>query len=249
MLPDLLSTLPASLADQLAEYQPDQVLGGHSGTQIYRLTQPGQATLYLKIGAQDLRAALADEAARLVWLQNKVPVPQVHYFSETETGAYLLISEVSGMDTSDKAYADDLPTMVRLLGEGLRCFHQVPIDDCPFDETLAVTLARARQRTEAGFAPADRLAELESKRPATEELVLTHGDYCLPNVLLHEGQVSGFIDLGRVGIADRYQDLALAVRSLEYNFGPGWAPQFFTAYGIVPDWAKVEFYQLLDEFF
>lgn len=249
MSPDLLSTLPVRLADQLAGYQLHEVIGGCSGAQIYRLTQPGQATLYLKIGSHKLQSALADEASRLVWLQNKLPVPQVHFFSETETGAYLLISEVPGLDTSDKVYAEDLPTMVRLLGEGLRCFHQVPIHDCPFDETLIVTMARARQRSEAGFAAAEQLAELTAKRPASEDLVLTHGDYCLPNVLLHEGQVSGFIDLGRVGIADRYQDLALAVRSLEYNFGPGWAAQFFTAYGIVPDWTKIEFYQLLDEFF
>jgi aminoglycoside phosphotransferase len=35
-------------------------------------------------------------------------------------------------------------------------------------------------------------------------LVLIHGDYCLTNVLLDGWALSGFIDLGRCGVAGRY---------------------------------------------
>ncbi|HLX56069.1 MAG TPA: phosphotransferase, partial [Ktedonobacteraceae bacterium] len=59
-----------------------------------------------------------------------------------------------------------------------------------------------------------------------------------------------FIDWGRAGIADRYQDLALAARSLAYNFGPGWESLLWEAYGLqTVDAAKIAFYRLLDEFF
>lgn len=96
----------------------------------------------------------------------------------------------------------------------------------------------------------DLLAELFRTKPATEDLVFTHGDYCLPNVIIHRGSISGFVDWGRAGIADRYQDLALAVRSLTYNFGAEWMPLLFREYGIErPDRDKVEFYMLMDEFF
>lgn len=45
------------------------------------------------------------------------------------------------------------------------------------------------------------------------------------------------------------QGLALAVRSLAYNFGPGWEPLFWEAYGLAqPDTAKLAYYQVLDEF-
>ena len=51
-------------------------------------------------------------------------------------------------------------------------------------------------------------------------------------------------------LADRYQDLALAARSLIRNFGPGWEPLFWEAYSLqTVDAAKIAFCQLLDEFF
>ena len=61
------------------------------------------------------------------------------------------------------------------------------------------------------------LTYLKENQPA-EDIVLTHGDYCLPNIFAEGDQISGFIDLGRMGPADRWQDIALAIRSLRDNF-------------------------------
>jgi aminoglycoside phosphotransferase len=82
-------------------------------------------------------------------------------------------------------------------------------------------------------------------------LVFTHGDYCLPNIMLKDGAVSGFLDLGRAGIADRYTDLALAARSIRHNMGDERLVNlFFHAYGLGEvDWRKVDYYILLDELF
>ena len=102
---------------------------------------------------------------------------------------------------------------------------------------------------DSGRSALDLLSELEATRPGSEDLVVTHGDFCLPNVILRSGAVAGFIDVGRAGVADRHQDFACAARSIAYNYGEQFVAPFFEAYGMAPDPARIAFYQLLDEFF
>jgi aminoglycoside phosphotransferase len=61
--------------------------------------------------------------------------------------------------------------------------------------------------------------------------VLIHGDYCLPNILVSDGKLSGLIDVGGAGLGDPRQDLAAGVWTLQYNFGKGFAREFLDAYG------------------
>ncbi len=109
-----------------------------------------------------------------------------------------------------------------------------------------------------GFrSPEALLYWLEDNRPP-EEPVLSHGDFCLPNLLLHGDTLAGYIDLGRAGLADRWQDIALCYRSLLHNYDgtysgvshAGWHPgMLFEALGLRPDWDRIRYYILLDELF
>jgi len=64
--------------------------------------------------------------------------------------------------------------------------------------------------------------------------VLIHGDYCLPNVLVDDGRLTGLIDVGGAGLGDPQDDLAAGVWTLQYNYGQGLAREFLDSYGWPP---------------
>jgi aminoglycoside phosphotransferase len=254
--------LPPELEKIIGPVAWQQIGIGCSEAQTYRLI--GAANFYLKI-APGSSKSLFLEKQKLDWLKGHLPVPEALYFGEDDEQSYLLLSEVLGRMACDPFFEDKLPLLVKLLAEGLKILHSLNITDCPFDQRLEVKLEEARQRVLAGHVDesdfdeerqgrtaAQLYQELLATRPAGEDLVFTHGDYCLPNILLDplQKRINGFIDLSRAGVADRYQDLALAARSLSYNFGAEWVPKLFEEYGLGEvDYARIEFYKLLDEFF
>lgn len=254
----------------------EQITIGCSGAIVYRvawLRQPRRPAVYLKIASPEQRDELLEEQARLEWLHSlpadatgsvgRIGAPQALAYAVAEPFAYLALSEVAGRMACDAALAAEGPQVARLLGEGMRQLHAVDAARCPFDRRLARTLALATERLVAGQVdvgdfddpdrdPTELLAWLQTHIPAEEDLVFTHGDYCLPNVLIdaHAQRINGYIDWGRAGVADRYQDLALAARSLAYNGGADLVAQLWAGYGLVqPDQDKLTFYRLLDEFF
>ena len=223
------------------------------------------------------------QASRLVWLAGRLPVPRVYW----QGPGTLLLEALPGRDASEPD--QDPALVVALLAEGLRRLHGLTAEDCPFDARPPVLLAQARHRMERGLvdeadfdeerlgrSAADLWEELLDLAPHApcEEAVFTHGDYCLPNVLIEaieppdpmgyvgghgggragghtsRGRLGGFVDLGRAGLGDPYRDLALAERSITSNLGRSWVAPFFAAYGLPePDPVRRRFYLLLDEFF
>jgi aminoglycoside phosphotransferase len=66
------------------------------------------------------------------------------------------------------------------------------------------------------------LAQVQNIPPA-DKLVVCHGDACAPNTLITDDKRwSGHVDLGDLGAADRWADLAIAAWSTGWNYGPGW---------------------------
>lgn len=90
--------------------------------------------------------------------------------------------------------------------------HSVDIKNCPFDQRLSIKLKEAEYRMVNGLVDeydfddiqqkkkaVDLFQKLLTTKPANEDLVFTHGDYCLPNIIINNGDISGFIDWGRGG--------------------------------------------------
>jgi aminoglycoside phosphotransferase len=254
-------TFPQILSETLRGYVWQQDFTGFSSSQIFHLKSDVEENLYLKI-APRIDSELEREKQRLGWLAGKLPVPEVRLFVQDEERDYLLISEVKGAGAHEDLWKENVPQAIKLLVAGVKLIHSLPIADCPFDETLEVKIEQARRRMELGLVDEsdfdderrgrtaeDLFRELIAAKPLSEDLVFTHGDYCLPNVVFNDWQIGGFIDWGRAGVADRYQDVALLARSVCYNFGEQWTPYLFECLEIEPHWERIEFYKLLDEFF
>jgi aminoglycoside phosphotransferase len=249
----------------------EKVSTGRSGADVRR--SPDGAA-YAKSGGGILREDLVAERERLEWLaRTDLPAAEILEWDDDEHTATLTLRTVPGVPISDLSGPDASPA-AESLGRFLARLHATPRESCPFERWLAVTVPIARVRAEEGLvdeddfdtaredrSTQDLIAELLDRRPRAEELemadlVVCHGDACLPNFLVDPGslEVTGMVDVHRLGVADRHLDLALATRStadttLNPAFGGEAADALVAAYGRDADPWRVDFYRLLDEFF
>jgi kanamycin kinase len=204
---------------------------------------------------------LAAEAARMTWAADYTPVPRVLGQGADGEGSWLVTAALPGQNAVSKRWLADPRTAVTAIGEGLRALHDaLPAADCPFswmaeDRIAAAERAAAAGRLDTSDWPPE-LLEVGVERvlaqardiPPADQLVVCHGDACAPNTLITgDGRWSGHVDLGDLGVADRWADLAIATLSTGWNYGPGWEHRLLDAYGIKPDVERARYYRLLWE--
>lgn len=259
---NLPQKLPPQLTRAISGYARREIHLGLSPSKVFLLEAENKDSLYLKVSPRLPGFSLLQEKLNLEWLENRLPVPKVLLFAEYADTDYLLLSELPGIPASDDSLKIDIPGVIEQLVSGLKMIHSLPIENCPFDTRAGAVIELVRERIakelvdtsdfdeeRKGKTAEDIFKELFKTMPANEDKVFTHGDYCVPNVILNDGKLSGIVDWGNAGTADRYQDLALLTRSICYNFGEEWQEKVFEIYGIKPDRNKIHFYRLLDEFF
>ncbi|ESQ81786.1 hypothetical protein AEAC466_20400 [Asticcacaulis sp. AC466] len=257
--------IPIVMSAQVNGYGWARDTIGESGAAVYRLDGKGRAPdFFLKHGKDAVADDVTDEMVRLGWLSGFMPVSTVVQFVRTPNEAWLLMAAIQGKTAYQILAADPdaRAAVVDALAAFLRRLHAIPVNQCPFNSDHAFRLARARARIDAGLVETDDFDEeregwtaeqvweaLQALLPFTPDPVVTHGDFSLDNLLIVDGEVIGCIDLGRVGIADRYQDLAILWNCLG-EFDPSLQDRLFQQYGIPdPDPGKLQFHLILDELF
>jgi len=263
--PDSLTgRFPETLASCVDGYAASPVTAGESGGTVLRLTAPGRPTWYLKAGRDEVAQDISEEMHRLTWLASRIAAPRLVHFVRDADQAVLVTTPLPGMSAA--AWLEHHPARateaLRAIASFLHGLHALPVVQCPFDASHTVRLAAARERLERGEVDEDdfddaRLGQtaeqvwqdMMAMLPLPFERVVTHGDFSLDNIFIDDGQVSGCLDVGRLGVADPYQDVAILWNNLA-EYGEALQAIWLEAYGAAPpDMERLRFHCCLDEFF
>lgn len=274
----LLSQLPESIREKVSgkDFRIDDL--GKSGSRIF-LFDDCVLKCEKLLDASDTEADLfredQDKTVEVMrWISGKLPVPEVLAYEKDEKYRYLLMSKIPGTVACDPYYMEHPKEMIPVLADALKLLWSIDISDCPRKTDIDTVLSEAEYRVrndlvdlsdtepktfgEGGFKDAEELLSWLKENKPSYEPVLSHGDFCLPNVFIQDGKLSGLIDLGNTGTSDKWMDIALCYRSLKHNADGTWGSKvypdirpevLFEELGIKPDWEKIHYYILLDELF
>lgn len=195
---------------------------------------------FYKWGPKNLETSMAREAEHFRWARAYVSCPEVIEVGSDDTHEWLVTRALPGKSAVDPYWTARPEIAVPALGRALREFHDaVPVEACPWTWDVA---SRIRNAAARGL---EVPAELHDA-PEIDQFVVCHGDACNPNFLLDDdGEPCGYVDLGSLGIADRWADLAAAAMSTVRNYGPGYEDLLVTSYGLAPDRERLAYYQAL----
>ncbi len=169
--------------------------------------------------------------------------PQVlEYVSDSED--WLVTAKVNGNDCINQKYLENPKKLCDTTAHILRQLHSIDFARCPIKNHTAIFLKTAEQSYKAGLRDKEMFEQLDLKNTADawtlitakskllKNEVLLHGDYCLPNIILDDWKLSGFIDVGNGGVGDRHVDIFWGIYTLFYNLRTHqYAKRFIDAYG------------------
>lgn len=216
-------------------------LGGLTFSASARAAHPRSPARFIKwcpSGVSEID--LGAEAQRIEWAaQHGAAVPRVLDQGDDADGSWLVTEAIAAESAVADRWRARPETAALAIGAGLRRLHDaVPVAECPYSWSVEDRLAAA------GDVDPAALAKLGAPPPI--DAVVCHGDACAPNTLLDgDGAFAAHVDLGALGVADRWADLAVAAWSTEWNYGAGYEHLVYEGYGVEPDPPRIAYYRLL----
>lgn len=218
-----------------------------------RSSSPEAKVYYFPDSALYLKSApggtLQNEATMDSYFHQKGLGPEVVSYVPGETD-WLLTRAIPGESCIHHAHLADPRRLCDILAQSLRMLHSLDYAHCPINNRTETYRRSVGENYRAGMGDLRLLSDhwrissreeawqiAERGLPHFRQDTLLHGDYCLPNILLRDWQLSGFIDLGFGGVGDRHIDLFWGLWSLEFNLKTNaYTQRFLDVYG--RDWVE-----------
>ncbi|QCV95521.1 aminoglycoside 3'-phosphotransferase [Acidipropionibacterium acidipropionici] len=227
--------IPPKVAEMVGDGPAELVWRNELGGLTYRTSGRGSVRYIKWQPAGDLEADERDDVDLLVesekmrWAGRFIRVPRVLGVGADEHGSWLVTEGIEATSAVDPRWRSRPEDAVRVIATGLRRMHDAhPVDTCPYRATWST--------------------KYRAELPEPEHLVVCHGDPCMPNTLMdRDGQFAGHVDLARLGVGDRWSDLAIATYSISWdvNLGRNYDDLFLATYGVEPDDDRIRAYRAL----
>lgn len=257
------NSLTSSLTAYFTEYTLVHLNEGESYSFVYEVISEQDQPYIVKLLPQGSADSLFRASLNYTWLKNKLAVPTVLFYENKEDHEILGLHKLAGETLERKLSTSDAKECIALYATALKQLHALAIDGQAYKQDLAEKIEGARKNMIAGqvqeedfdedhkiFTPQALFEEMLTLYPSSADLVFTHGDYCFDNLIIQQANQMAFIDIDRGGIADRYQDISIAIREIKSVFTEDMVSLFLKTYGLADlDQQKLKFYRMLDEFY
>lgn len=239
-----------TIMNQIPSEIPQDIRRFISGSDIYDSSCSREARVYFinKENGYYLKYSehgkLKKEAEMTEYFYSKgLSAKVLNYISDEQD--WLFSAAVVGDDCIHEDYLADPKRLCDTIAYELRKLHETEYAECPVPDRTAEYLAEAEKNYRTGnydkahfpdsfgYRSAKEAYDvLEAGKDALKSRVLLHGDYSLPNIILDNWKISGFIDLGCGGVGDRHIDLFWGVWTLWFNLKTDkYKERFLDAYG------------------
>ena len=244
----------------IANANISEVSIGCSDSQVIKI-EKGDEAFYLKMASL---GSLTKEYEKLKWLKEKTKVPEVILYEVQDNVEYLITKSLPGEMLCSSYYRnkDNWEHGIVAVVEALKELYELNIESCPFNVSLEYKLSLVKnniinnyEKLKISDHVLEKYGSLEKiyqyliDNKIEEELCFSHGDLSLPNIFADNHKFSGFIDLAECGIADRWFDIAIVVKSIRRNYGEEAVNLLFEKLDILRDDKKIEYYLLLMELY
>lgn len=207
-------------------YQGKSRLGG---TLLHMLADDG-VEYFVKTGTEFERSELVREHRNVVAVQNYIHTPTEVWYNDNSFETTLVTQKAPGKPLHEYLNVLDEASLVKLLKDILALLwnNRQNAGSLPIgveEEIADVKRLMAEDKLDRqdflsrsnGVEPEELLSRIENEVYAHDADVISHGDFCLPNIILDDHLTWTLIDWGKGGLGDRHRDLASLEGSLKRN--------------------------------